>query len=85
MKDTQRKSIVRKSKRKINWYNESQYAQDKEIEKICIDNGFTLSEFYATDGKKLNKILQYLASAPTLMILVDYILMIYYIINLKHY
>lgn len=52
----ERKAIVRAAKRKKSWYD-GEAAQDKLIEAQCIKRGYTLSDFYAEDGKILNRIL----------------------------
>ena len=56
MTNQQRKSIIKKCKTKDDWSN-VESAQDKLIEKECISLGFILSDFYACDGKTLNKFL----------------------------
>jgi hypothetical protein len=57
MTNVERKNIVRKAKKQIDWNNSNEVDQDKIVEKICKEKGFTLVEFYATDGVYLNKIL----------------------------
>lgn len=57
MTNVQRINIVRKAKKQSAWYEMNEREQDAIIEKLCIKDGFTLADFYATDGIYLNKIL----------------------------
>lgn len=57
MSNKVRKQIIKSCKLKVSWYTSNEVEQDKSIETECISLGFTLSDFYATDGGHLNKIL----------------------------
>lgn len=39
------------------WGGEQEVVQDEYIERVAKEQGWTLSEFYATDGKILNQLL----------------------------
>lgn len=66
MTDQQRKNIVREAKRKIKLEvddydnklsGEKESILDEYIEDVCKEKGYTIHNFYATDGKTLQKIL----------------------------
>ncbi|MFW5848039.1 MAG: hypothetical protein ACOCVF_03910 [bacterium] len=54
--DDLRKRIVKRSKQLDGWYD-GEVSQDEIIRKECIKFGYTLADFYNTDGNFLNKIL----------------------------
>ena len=63
-----RNNIVREAKKRIKISSidfdvllsgEKEYLQDVTIDKICKEKGYTLSNFYAIDGKKLDKLLDW--------------------------
>lgn len=68
MKTKQRNAIVKKVKCKIDKLDnysdmlpgEKEVIQDEYIALECIELGYSLSNFYVEDGKKLNKILSIL-------------------------
>jgi hypothetical protein len=51
-----RKTILRNAKKRPDWTS-NEGVQDKIITEECVKKNFTLNEFYATDGKMLNKLL----------------------------
>lgn len=51
-----REKIVKKCKENEDWYKGESF-QDKLIESECIKLNYTLVDFYAEDGKYLNKLL----------------------------
>jgi len=55
MSNKLRNIIVNNAKKNIQWCN-NETTQDKIIEQECINKKFTLQEFYATNGKYLNKL-----------------------------
>jgi hypothetical protein len=57
MTHKQRKNVVRACKRKNLWWTGNEVDQDRLIEEACQKRGFTLQEFYAEEGKILEKLL----------------------------
>lgn len=51
-----RKNIIREAKKDPRWTS-NEGVQDRLIEEGCIKMNYTLSNFYATDGRMLNKLL----------------------------
>ncbi len=66
MTDTNRRSVVKKVKAEIKdnkdykdlLAGQKEKFQDKLITKYCKEIGFKLTDFYATDGKKISKLLE---------------------------
>jgi hypothetical protein len=61
MTDKDREYVAKRCKRQrrgmvINWREMSETSQDSAIKKECERLGFGLEDFYATDGKFINKI-----------------------------
>jgi hypothetical protein len=59
MTDKDRRYVVRRAKKNIvgRWKFATESKKDAYVEDECRKLGYTLAEFYATDGKFLNKIL----------------------------
>ena len=59
MNNKDRKYVVRHAKKNYfgTWYMAGENTKDEKIKKECEALGYTLADFYATDGKFLNKIL----------------------------
>ena len=56
MTDQHRKNIARAAKRDSRWSSDIRI-QDRIIEELCKKRGYTIHDFYAADGKMLNKLL----------------------------
>ena len=57
MDNIQRINIVRKAKKQEGWFGTNEVKQDEILKSLCEKNGFTLYDFYETDGVYLDKIL----------------------------
>ena len=57
MINEQRRSVIKKCKSVDGWFSMRESRQDELIEIECKNLGFTLSDFYATDGTVISKLL----------------------------